>query len=70
MENRTVDDQLFEVAVGPHPTRRPLLRDGQDIPPLRPVPVLPPAPSLDDWLPEDHEARFISEAVEISSTCR
>src|ERR1035437_10175111 len=65
MENGTVDDQLFEVAVGPRKTsatpssvtakRFRHYDQSQSF-------LLPP--SLDDWLPENHEARFISEVVD------
>ena len=37
---------------------------GTDVPPLRPGPAVPPAPPVDDWLPEDHPARFVAEPVD------
>ena len=65
MADDRVGDKLFEVENGPVPARA-----------VTPVGahkrfrhydqsqsfLLPP--SLDDWLPEDHEARFISEVVD------
>src|ERR1035437_358359 len=65
MENGTVDDQLFEVAVGPRKTAATAssvtAKTFRHYDPSQSF-LLPP--SLDDWLPEDHEARFISEAVD------
>ena len=65
MENVTVDDQLFEVAVGPRKTAAtPSAVTAKTFRHYDPSQCFLLPPSLDDWLPEDHEARFISEAVE------
>jgi transposase len=65
MENGTVDDQLFEVAVGPRKTAAaPSWVTAKTFRHYDPSQSFLLPPSLDDWLPEDHEARFISEAVE------
>jgi len=39
-------------------------RDSQDLPHYDPSQGFLLPPSLDDWLPEDHEARFIAEVVD------
>ena len=65
MENGTVDDQLFEVAVGPRKTSAtPSSVTAKTFRHYDPSQSFLLPPSLDDWLPEDHEARFISEAVD------
>ena len=65
MENGGVDDQLFEVAVGPRKTAAaPSWVTAKTFRHYDPSQSFLLPPSLDDWLPEDHEARFISEAVE------
>src|ERR1039457_3845288 len=65
MENGTVDDQLFEVAVGPRKTAAtPSCVTAKTFRHYDPSQSFLLPPSLDDWLPEDHEARFISEAVD------
>src|ERR1039458_5925765 len=65
MENGTVDDQLFEVAVGPRKTATtPSCVTAKTFRHYDPSQSFLLPPSLDDWLPEDHEARFISEAVD------
>jgi transposase len=65
MENGDVDDQLFEVAVGP-PSKAatPSAVTAKTFRHYDPSQSFLLPPSLDDWLPEDHEARFISEAVD------
>src|ERR1035441_2797275 len=65
MENGNVDDQLFEVTVGPpSKTTTPSAVTAKTFRHYHPSQSFLLPPSLDDWLPEDHEARFISEAVE------
>ena len=65
MENGGVDDQLFEVTVGPPPkAATPSAVTAKTFRHYDPSQSFLLPPSLDDWLPEDHEARFISEAVE------
>jgi len=65
MENGNVDDQLFEVTVGPpSKTTTPSAVTAKTFRHYDPSQSFLLPPSLDDWLPEDHEARFISEAVE------
>jgi len=65
MENGTVDDQLFEVAVGP-PSKAatPSSVTAKTFRHYDPSQGFLLPPSLDDWLPEDHEARFIAEVVD------
>jgi len=60
------DSQLFEVEFSESSAREALQLEGRDKA-LRPYDqhqnlLLPP--SLDDWLPGGHTARFISETVE------
>ena len=65
MENGGVDDQLFEVTVGPPPkAATPSAVTAKTFRHYDPSQSFLLPPSLDDWLPEDHEAWFISEAVE------
>ena len=65
MENGNVDDQLFEVAVGPpRKATTPSRVTAKTFRHYDPSQSFLLPPSLDDWLPEDHEARLISEAVE------
>ncbi|MGC8628433.1 MAG: hypothetical protein ACP5VR_12960, partial [Acidimicrobiales bacterium] len=64
------DEQLFEVELGGDELPRPSAPAGEAKTFRRydqdQCFLLPP--SLDDWLPEDHEARFVSEVVEHLST--
>jgi transposase len=65
MENGTVDDQLFEAAVGPQ--KRGATSCAVTAKTFRhydPAQGFLLPPSLDDWLPKDHEARFIAEVVD------
>jgi hypothetical protein len=65
MENGTVDVQLVEVAVGPpSKSETPSSVTAKTFCHYDPSPSFLLSPSLNDWLPEDHEARFISEAVD------
>src|ERR1017187_7959402 len=65
MADGSVDDQLFAVAMD-RPTK---VATPSSVTPKtfrhydQSQQFLVP-PSLDDWLPEEHEARFISEAVD------
>ena len=65
MADDRVGDRLFEVEVGPVPA--PMGAPAGTAKRFRHYDqtqsfLLPP--SLDDWLPENHEARFISEVVD------
>jgi transposase len=65
MADDRVGDKFFEVGTGPEPARAVTPAGAQKR--FRHYDqsqsfLLPP--SLDDWLPEDHEARFISEVVD------
>ena len=64
------ENQLFEVEVSESSTREVLQAAGRDKT-FRPYDqhqnlLLPP--SLDDWLPAGHTARFISETVDVRAT--
>ena len=66
MAEDRVGDKLFEVESGSVRVQKRAPAGCQKrLPPLptSPTPCLLP-PSLDDWLPENHEARFISEVVD------
>ena len=60
------DDRLFDVELGERETPSPAVPAGEAKTFRRydrsQSYLLPP--SLDDWLPGDHEARFVSEVVE------
>ena len=61
-----VDEQLFEVELE-HPEPAPAKAPAGATKTFRrydPGQCLLLPPSLDDWLPEDHEARFVSEVVD------
>src|SRR5687768_9278948 len=59
------DDRLFEVgeASGVSSRREPPAGAFKTFRPYDPAQVLLLPPSLDDWLPDDHTARFVAETV-------
>lgn len=60
-----VEDQLFAVTIGPPVTAAtPSSTTAKTFRHYDPARSFLLPPSLDDWLPEDHEARFISEVVD------
>ena len=65
MENGGVDDQLFEVAVGP-PSKAatPSAVTAKTFRHYDPTQWFLLPLSLDDWLPQDHTGRFIAEIVD------
>jgi len=65
MATHTDGDQLFDVGEPVDPVR-PKVPAGMDktFRPYDPTAMFLMPPSLDDWLPDDHEARFIGEVVD------
>jgi transposase len=59
------DDRLFEVgeASGVSSRREPPAGASKTFRPYDPAQVFLMPPSLDDWLPDDHTARFVAETV-------
>jgi len=65
MTNEAVGEKLFEVEVGPIPSpEKPPAGVAKRFRHYDQSQSFLLPPSLDDWLPEDHEARFISEVVD------
>lgn len=62
----TATTRLFEVEMGEAETPRPAAPAGRakTFRPYDPTQCFLLPPSLDDWLPQDHEARFVAEVVE------
>ncbi len=60
------DEQLFEVEAAQPPSEEPEARGSVDktFRPYDPKQVFVLPPSIDDWLPEGHLARFVSELVD------
>src|SRR5665213_2212909 len=60
-----VEDQLFAVTIGPPVTAAtPSSATAKTFRHYDPSQSFLLSPSLDDWLPEEHEARFVSEVVD------
>lgn len=65
MENQAASDRLFDAAHPAEPARAKVaVGADKTFRPYDPAQCYLLPPSLDDWLPEDHEARFIAEVVD------